>query len=91
MSFWRKGLFGKLYQVRSHLTQTQFIAYGFLGIILTGTLILMLPVSSRTREVSSFINCLLTATSASCVTGLAAYDTWTHWSLFGQLVILTMI
>jgi len=51
----------------------------------------MLPVSSRTGEVSSFLNCLFTATSASCVTGLVVYDTWSHWSLFGQLVILLMI
>ena len=81
----------KLYQVRSHLTQTQFIAYGFIGIILTGTLLLMLPVSSRSGTVTPFLNCLFTATSASCVTGLVVYDTWTHWSVFGQLVILTMI
>lgn len=86
-----KGLLGKLHQVRSHLTQTQFIAYGFLGVILAGTLLLMMPVSSRTGEVSSFLNCLFTATSASCVTGLVVYDTWSHWSLFGQLVILTLI
>ena len=87
----KKGLFGRLYQVRNHLTQTQFIAYGFLGMILTGALLLMLPVSSRTGEASSFLNCRFTATSASCVTGLVVYDTWTHWSLFGQLVILTLI
>ncbi len=86
-----RGLLKKLYQVRSHLTQTQFIAYGFLGMILMGSLLLMLPISSRTREASSFLNCLFTATSASCVTGLVAYDTWSHWSLFGQLVVLTMI
>lgn len=86
-----KNLFRKLYHVRSHLTQTQFIASGFLGIILTGTLLLMLPVSSRTGEVSSFLNCLFTATSASCVTGLVVYDTWSHWSFFGQMVILSLI
>ena len=86
-----RGMLKKLYQVRSHLTQTQFIAYGFLGMILMGSLLLMLPISSRTREASSFLNCLFTATSASCVTGLVAYDTWSHWSLFGQLVVLTMI
>ncbi len=91
MSVPGKNLFRKLYHVRSHLTQTQFIASGFLGIILTGTLLLMLPVSSRTGEVSSFLNCLFTATSASCVTGLVVYDTWSHWSLFGQLVILSLI
>lgn len=86
-----KLLTRKLYQVRTHLTQTQFIAYGFIGIILTGALLLMLPVSSRTGEMSNFINCLFTAASASCVTGLVVYDTWAHWSLFGQLVILTLI
>ena len=86
-----RGLLKKLYQVRSHLTQTQFIAYGFLGMILMGSLLLMLPISSKTGEASSFLNCLFTATSASCVTGLVAYDTWSHWSLFGQLVVLTMI
>lgn len=84
-------LIKKLYQVRSHLTQTQFIAYGFMGVILTGTLLLMLPISSKSGTVSSFLNCLFTATSASCVTGLIVYDTWTHWSVFGQLVIITLI
>ena len=85
------GLFKKLYRVRGHLSQTQFIAYGFLAIILTGTFLLMLPLSSRSGEASGFLNCLFTATSATCVTGLVAYDTWSHWSLFGQLVILAMI
>ena len=91
MSASGKGLLKKLYQVRSHLTHTQFIAYGFLCIILLGSLLLMLPISSKTGETSSFLNCLFTATSASCVTGLVVYDTWIHWSLFGQLVILAMI
>ncbi len=81
----------KLFTVRRRLTQTQFIAYGFITIILTGTLLLMLPISSRNGQISPFLNCLFTATSASCVTGLVVYDTWSHWSLFGQLVILTMI
>jgi len=76
---------------KRHLTQTQFIAYGFMAIILAGTLLLMLPFSSRDGKVSDFISCLFTATSASCVTGLVVYDTWSHWTLFGQLVILTMI
>lgn len=77
--------------MRKRLTQTQFIALGFMTIILIGTFLLMLPVSSRSGEAGSFINCLFTATSASCVTGLVVYDTWTHWTLFGQLVILIMI
>ncbi|MCI6886517.1 MAG: TrkH family potassium uptake protein [Lachnospiraceae bacterium] len=81
----------RLLKMRKRLTQTQFIALGFMTIILIGTFLLMLPVSSRSGEAGSFINCLFTATSASCVTGLVVYDTWTHWTLFGQLVILIMI
>jgi trk system potassium uptake protein TrkH len=73
------------------MSQMQFIAFGFLVLILAGTLLLMLPVSSRDHQWGNLINCLFTATSASCVTGLVAYDTWTHWTLFGQLVILIMI
>lgn len=81
----------KLFRLQSHLSQTQYIAYGFMGIILMGSLLLMLPVSSKSGTVTPFLECLFTATSASCVTGLIVYDTWTHWSIFGQLVILTMI
>ena len=76
---------------KKHLSQTHMIALGFLLIILTGTLLLMLPVSSRSGEVTDFLSCLFTATSATCVTGLIVFDTFTHWTLFGQLVILTMI
>lgn len=76
---------------RQKLSQTQFIAYGFFAIIITGTLLLMLPFASRDGQSEPFLNCLFTATSASCVTGLVVADTWTQWSLFGQLVILAMI
>lgn len=76
---------------RHHVSQTQFIAYGFFCVIMAGTLLLMLPISSRNGHSESFLNCLFTATSASCVTGLVVVDTWSQWSLFGQLVVLTMI
>lgn len=76
---------------KRHLSQTQFIAYGFLGIILAGTGLLMLPAANRSGESLGFVNCLLTATSATCVTGLVAADTWSQWTLLGQLVILAMI
>ena len=56
--------------LKKHISQTQFIAYGFFLIIMTGTLLLMLPVSSRDGQVEPFLNCLFTATSATCVTGL---------------------
>ena len=73
------------------LSHIQVIALGFLLMIAAGTLLLMLPVSSRSREVTPFLTALFTSTSASCVTGLVLVDTGTYWSLFGQLVILTLI
>lgn len=73
------------------ISQRQFIAYGFFCIIILGTFLLKLPISSRDGQSENLLNCLFTATSASCVTGLVVTDTWTQWSLFGQLVILTMI
>jgi len=51
----------------------------------------MLPISARQREWTSFPDALFTATSATCVTGLSLYDTFIHWSLFGQLIILLMV
>ncbi len=51
----------------------------------------MLPIANRGGKNLGFINCLLTATSATCVTGLVAADTWSQWTLFGQMVILAMI
>lgn len=70
---------------------TRKLAVGFALIILAGSLILMLPIASREREWTSFLDALFTATSATCVTGLVVADTYQHWSLFGQLVILTLI
>ncbi len=76
---------------KRHLSQTQFIAYGFFAIIVIGALLLMLPIANRGGKNLGVINCLLTATSATCVTGLVAADTWSQWTLFGQMVILAMI
>src|SRR5574344_1382030 len=73
------------------LGNTRIIALSFLAIILTGSLLLMLPVSSANGHWTPFINTLFTATSATCVTGLVVYDTGTYWSVFGQIVILIMI
>ena len=69
----------------------RLIASGFLVMILLGTGLLMLPQASRSGESITFLDALFTATSASCVTGLVVVDTYSHWSLFGQLVILLMI
>lgn len=74
-----------------HLTPYQVLALGFVGLIATGTLLLMLPAAAASGEATPFVDALFTATSASCVTGLAVVDTGTHYSLFGQLVILLLI
>ena len=76
---------------RQGLSQTQYIAFGFFLLIMTGTFLLMLPISSKSGKGMDFLGALFTATSASCVTGLVVADTWTQWSLFGQLVVITMI
>ena len=76
---------------RFRITTFQIIAFSFLSLILVGTLLLMLPVSSRTDGSAGFSDCLFTATSAVCVTGLVVRDTVTVWSSFGQAVILFLI
>ncbi len=78
-------------RLRGRLTHTQWIAVGFLVIILCGTGLLMLPVSARGMQGTDFLSALFTATSATCVTGLVVVDTYQHFSLFGQMVILLMI
>lgn len=70
---------------------TRIIACGYLLFAVVGTFLLMLPVSSKTHEMTSFADALTTATSASCVTGLVVFDTFSHWSLFGQAVLLVLI
>lgn len=76
---------------RKSMNATRIIAGGFAAIILLGALLLTLPISSRTGEFTNFLDCLFTATSATCVTGLVRVDTWIHWSFFGQLVIISLI
>lgn len=73
------------------LSSSRIIIFGFLSVIMIGTLLLMLPISSKSGTVTPFLDCLFTATSSSCVTGLIVRDTATHWSIFGQAVILVMI
>lgn len=67
------------------------IALGFLILITIGTLLLMLPISSRSREMTPLVDALFTADTSACVTGLVVYNTLGHWSLFGQVIILGLI
>lgn len=77
--------------LKRKLSSFQIILLGFAGVILLGAFLLTLPISSKTREWTSFIDALFTSTSAVCVTGLIVFDTATHWSIFGQIVILLLI
>lgn len=81
----------KMRLLYKRMTQTQMIVFGYTLIILAGSILLMLPLSSRENVVTPFLDTLFTATSAACVTGLVVVDTWTHWSLFGQMIILILI
>ena len=76
---------------RRRLNATRVVAISFALIILTGALLLTLPIASRDGESAGFFTGLFTATSATCVTGLILVDTWIQWSLFGQVVVLLMI
>lgn len=78
-------------KLRRHMNSAQIIILGFAALILCGALLLMLPIASQSRTVTPFHETLLTATSASCVTGLVVRSTGAHWSLFGQIVILFLI
>lgn len=76
---------------RNRISSFQIIVFGFAALILAGSLILMLPVSSKSGEFTPFKDTVFTATSAACVTGLVVKDTATYWSYFGQAVILILI
>ncbi|MCI6275475.1 MAG: TrkH family potassium uptake protein [Clostridium sp.] len=73
------------------LNAVQVLVIGFALVILTGALLLTLPISSANGTPTSFIDSLFTATSATCITGLVTLDTATHWSTFGKVVIITLI
>ncbi len=73
------------------LTYTQVVVLSFFCLIITGAFLLCLPISSRDFQWTPFIDALFTATSASCVTGLVVVDTYTHWSVFGQVIVLCLI
>lgn len=78
-------------RVKNKLSQAQFIVVGFLIIVMISTVLLMFPFASRDGEYTPFLDCLFTSVSATCVTGLVVVDTFTHWSIGGQLIILLLI
>lgn len=73
------------------LSSAQIILLGFALAILLGCLLLMLPFATVDGQGAPFSDALFTATSAVCVTGLVVHDTATYWSVFGKLVLITLI
>ena len=73
------------------MTVWQVLALGYLLVVIIGAILLRLPCATRAGESTTFTNALFTSTSATCITGLAIYDTNTHFTLFGQLVILSLV
>ena len=69
----------------------QTLALGYMFVIITGSALLMLPFATAQGEHTSYLGALFTSASATCVTGLSPYHTGSHWSLFGQIVILCLI
>ena len=78
-------------RVERHLSTSRIISIGFTALILLGTLLLALPVSTRDGEGACFSDALFTSVSAVCVTGLVVRDTASYWSGFGQAVLLVLI
>ena len=76
---------------KGRISSFHWVLISFLLLIMIGTFLLTLPVSSAEKHYTPFLDCLFTATSASCVTGLIVKDTATYWSAFGKLVIIILI
>ena len=76
---------------RISMTPPQLILLGFAAVILLGSLLLALPISTKSGQAVSYTDALFTATSATCVTGLVTLSTVATWSIFGQVIILLLI
>lgn len=76
---------------RIRFTTTQIILLSFLLVILLGSILLALPISSANGNAVPYVDALFTATTATCVTGLVTLPTFSTWSVFGQVVILILI
>lgn len=75
---------------KKDFTTTRIIALGFLGAILVGTVFLMLPISTVPGERTGLVDALFTSTTSVCVTGLVTVPTFSHWTIFGQAVIMIL-
>lgn len=83
-------LMKKKEKTKSSITYPRIVVVGFALLILVGSVMLSLPISTKTGGVS-YIDALFTATSATCITGLVPFDTFSNWTVFGQIVIICLI
>lgn len=75
----------------SNMNRSMLIGMSFVVLIAVGTLLLLLPWARTDGQWGNLLDTLFTATSASCVTGLAVLDTGKDFTLFGQLVLIFLI
>ena len=73
------------------ISSVYLIPISFLLTIIIGAVLLTLPISSASGESTGLLTALFTSTTSVCVTGLVVVDTYLHWSMFGQLVILILV
>ena len=78
-------------KLKLKLNGVQIIALGFLVVIVIGSILLSLPISSKSGEPTNLLDAIFTSTSAVCVTGLTTLNTSSHWSTFGQTIIMLLI
>ena len=76
---------------KPRLSTTQLIILGFLAAVLVGSVLLTLPIASASGQMTPYLDALFTSATSVCVTGLTVVDTFSHWSLFGKIVILLLI
>ena len=76
---------------RIRITPVHYIPLSFLLVIVVGALLLMFPAASAQGRQTDFLTALFTSTTSVCVTGLVVVDTYAHWSLLGQFIILVLI
>ena len=69
----------------------KILTWGFLAIIFLGTILLSLPIATRSGHSDDIMTAFFTSTSATCVTGLTLVSTATYWSFFGQVVIAILM
>ena len=81
MLFFKRG---KIRERKTYKNPFEVIAFGFTIVISIGTILLMLPISSKSGEFTSLLTALFTSTSETCVTGLVVVDTYSFWSNFGH-------